>query len=143
MKRLRIYLWFAAFIFLANGWLCYVLSSWNVVSSDQAPIWQNLLTWAAVISQLPSLPISRVIADFFGLSYTGWAITTSIISVFIYFPVIHLTEPWGSGLSARSISRKATSFSSSLRPCGLMRKNHPSSAPLNKTNTLSHSEKHA
>lgn len=144
MKRLRIYLWVAAFIFAANGWLCYLLSSWKILSFDQPPIWQNALTWIAVLSQLPSLPLSRIIADFFDLSYPGWAITTSVISILIYFPIIHLARPWRTPrVKVRSIYRSVADFSSSLNPCGSARKKLPPSPALNETNALSQSEKHA
>jgi len=49
MKRLRIYVWFAAFVFLANAWLCYAFSSSNVLSSDLSSIWQRVLTYIALI----------------------------------------------------------------------------------------------
>ena len=142
MKRLRIYVWFGVYIFLANGWLCYVLSSWKFTSSDQ-PIWQSALTEIALVSQLPSLPLSRVVADFFDLSYPGWAITTSVISILIYFPLLRLVRPWRPLGRVRSIFRHVTAFSSSLNPCGSARKNEPPSAVPGETNSLSQSEKHA
>lgn len=120
MKRFRVYVWLAAFIFVANAWLSYVLPLWK--TSDQLPIWQKGLTWIAVVSQLPSLPLSKIVAEFFDLSYPGWAIATSVISILIYFPLIHLFKPWHPRMRVRSISRKIISFSSSLRPCGSARK---------------------
>src|SRR5215471_17710241 len=104
MKQFRIYLWFAAFIFVANAWLSYVLPSSKVFASAQAPIWQVALTWIALISQLPSLPVSKAIADFFHLSYPGWAIATSVISMLIYFPLINLVKPWKPRVRVRSIA---------------------------------------
>ena len=143
MNRLRFYVWFGALIFLANGWLCYVFSSWKISSSDHPPIWQNALTEIALLSQLPALPLSKVVADFFDLSYPGWAITNSVISILIYFPLIHLRNPWRPRKRAHSIYHRVTDFSSSLNPCGSARKNHTSSTVPNDTNSLSHSEKHA
>jgi hypothetical protein len=143
MKRLLFYVWFGAFIFLANGWLCYAFSSWKISSSDHPPIWQDALTEIALISQLPSLPLSKIVADFFDLSYPGLAITTSVISILIYFPLIHLAKPWRPRVRVRSIYESVTSFSSSLNPCGSARKNHPSSAALQQTDSLPQSEKHA
>lgn len=96
-----------------------------------------------MISQLPSLPLGKIVAEFFNLSYPGWAIATSIISMLIYFPLIHLSKPWRPRARVRSISRQLLAFSSSLNPCGSARKNPPSSAALMETNTLSQSEKHA
>lgn len=116
MKRLRIYVWVAAFVFLANAWLCYAFSSSNIFSSGQSSIWQRVLTDIALISQLPSLPFSKIVADWFGVSYPGWAITTSVISILIYFPLIGLVRPWRPRARARSISRKILAFSSSLNP---------------------------
>ena len=141
MKRFRIYVWVAAFIFAANAWLSYVLPSSKSFSPDQSPMWQVLMTRIAVISQLPSLPVSKAIADFFNLSYPGWAITSSVVSMLIYFPLIHLLKPWKPRVRLNSISQKLSAFSSSLNPCGCARKNH--SSALNETNALSHSEKHA
>ncbi|SRR5579862_1309419 len=122
MKQFRIYVWLAAFFFVANAWLSYVLPSSKMLSSDQLPIWQNILTRIAVMSQLPSLPISKVVADYFDLSYPGWAITTSIVSVIIYVPLIHLIRPWKPRVRLESISRKLAAFSSSLNPCVRARK---------------------
>jgi hypothetical protein len=122
MKRLSIYVWFAAFIFVANAWLGYVFPFSKNFSSEPAPIWQNVLTRIAVVSQLPSFPLSKVIAEFFDLSYPGWAITNSVVSILIYFPLINLVRPWRPGLRVRSISRKLVAFSSSLNPCGSIRK---------------------
>lgn len=115
MKRLRIYVWCAAFVFLANAWLCHVFSSQKIFSSD-LPIWHNVLTHIALISQLPALPLSKIIADWFGVSYCGWALATSVISIVIYFPLIELARPWTVCVSMRSIFRKAADFSSSLKP---------------------------
>lgn len=122
MKRLRIYVWFAAFVFLANAWLCHVFSSREIFSSNPPPIWRNALTHIALISQLPSLPLSRVVADWFDLSYCGWSLATSVISIVIYFPLIHLARPWTLRVSMRSIGRRAALFSSSLNPCVRARK---------------------
>lgn len=116
MKRLRIYVWFAAFVFLANAWLCHVFSSREIFSSSQPPLWQNALTGIALISQLPSLMLSRIVADWFGVSYPGWALATSVISIVIYFPLIHLAKPWTLRVNVSSIYRKAAAFSSSLNP---------------------------
>jgi hypothetical protein len=129
MKRLRIYVWFAAFVFLANAWLCYAFSSTNIFSSNQSPLWQRVLTDIALISQLPSLPLSRIVADWFGVSYPGWALATSVISVLIYFPLIHLSRPWTPRVGVRSIRRKVAAFSSSLNPCVPTRKRVKEPAP--------------
>lgn len=137
------YLWFAVFIFLANGWLCYELSSWKISSAEQPPPWQNALTEIALVSQFPSLTLSKVVAEYFGLSYTGWAITTSFISILIYFPLIQLSRPWNPRARLHSIRRNIGTFSSSLNPCGFARKNPPPSPTLKETNALSQSEKHA
>ena len=122
MKRLRIYVWFAAFVFLANAWLCHEFSSQKIFSPDQPSLWQNALTHIALISQLPSLALSKIVAEFFGLSYSGWALATSVISIVIYFPLIELARPWALRISMRSICRKAAAFSSSLNPCVPARK---------------------
>jgi len=116
MKRLRIYVWFAAFVFLANAWLCYAFSSSNVLSSDLSPIWQRVLTYITLISQLPALPFSKIIAEWFGVSYPGWALATSVISMLIYFPLINLAGPWALRLSMGSIRRNVAVFSASLNP---------------------------
>lgn len=136
-------MWLAAFFFVANAWLSYVLPSLKMSSSDQLPIWENVLTRIAVFSQLPSLPISKVIAEYFDLSYPGLAITTSIVSVIVYIPLIHLFRPWRPRVRMRSLGRKLAAFSSSLSPCGSARKAHPASTALNEADTLSQSEKHA
>lgn len=122
MKRLRIYVWFTAFVFLANAWLSHVFSSQKIFSSEQLPIWHNALTHIALISQLPSLALSKIIAEFFGLSYPGWALATSVISIVIYFPLIELARPWSLRVSMPSIWRKVAGFSSSLNPCVPARK---------------------
>jgi hypothetical protein len=122
MKRLRIYVWFAAFVFLANAWLSHVFSSQKIFSSDELPIWHNALTHIALISQLPSLTLSRIVADWFGVSYPGWALANSAISIVIYFPLIELARPWALRVSLRSIFRRTAVFSSSLNPCFPARK---------------------
>lgn len=116
MKRLRIYIWCAAFIFLANGWLSYALSSSTFFSAEQPPFWQKALTEIALFSQLPSLPVGKAVAEFFDLSYPTWAIATSVISILIYFPLIHLSRPWRPRVRVRSILLTVTAFSSSLNP---------------------------
>ncbi len=121
MKRLRIYVWTAAFVFLANAWLCHEFSSQKIFSSE-LPIWHSALTHIALISQLPSLPLSKIIADWFGVSYCGWALASSVISIVLYFPLIHLARPWTLSVSLRSIRRKAAAFSASLNPCVPSRK---------------------
>src|SRR5579862_4879403 len=121
MKQFRIYMWIAAFIFAANAWLSYALPSAKVFASDASPMWQVALTRIAVISQLPSLPVSKAVAEFFHLSYPGWAIATSVISMLIYFPLINLVKPWRPRVRVHSISRKLVAFSSSLNPCGSAR----------------------
>ena len=115
-------MWLAAFFFVANAWLGYVLPSLKNSSSVEPPIWQSVLTRIAVITQLPSLPLSKMVAEFFDLSYPGWAITNSVVSMLIYIPLINLVSPWRPGLRVRSISRKLVAFSSSLNPCGSIRK---------------------
>ena len=122
MKRLRIYVWFAAFVFLANAWLSHVFSSQKIYSSEQLPVWHNALTHIALISQLPSLALSKIIADWFGVSYSGWALATSVISIVIYFPLIELARPWRVRVNVTSIWRKVSVFSSSLNPCVPARK---------------------
>lgn len=122
MKSFRIYVWLAAFFFVANAWLSYVLPSSRMLSSDQLPGWENILTRIAVMSQLPSLPLSKIVAEFFDLSYPGWALTTSVMSMLIYFPLIHLLNPWRPRVRLESISRKLAAFSSSLNPCVQARK---------------------
>lgn len=122
MKRLRIYSWCAAFVFLANAWLCHVFSSQKIYSSEELPVWHNALTHIALISQLPSLPLSKIIADWFGVSYCGWALATSVISIVIYFPLIELARPWTMQVSLRSVRRNVTAFSASLNPRILVRK---------------------
>ena len=122
MKRLRIYAWFAAFVFLANAWLFYEFSSGKIFSSYEPPIWQKALTDIALISQFPSLPLSKAITDYFGLSYPAWALASSVISLLIYFPLINLARPWALRVSLRSIRRNVAAFSSSLNPCVPARK---------------------
>jgi hypothetical protein len=136
MKRLRIYVWFGAFVFLANAWLCYDFSAWKIPSPSQPPLWQSALTDLALVSQLPSLPLSKIVTEFFDLSYSGWALATSVISILIYFPLIHLARPWALRVSVRPIRRKVAAFSSSLNPCFPARKKDIKSPHLA-------SEKHA
>src|SRR5215472_2502795 len=135
MKRLRIYVWFAAFVFLANAWLCHEFSSQKIFSPDQPSLWQNALTHIALISQLPSLPLSKVVAEFFGLSYCGWALATSVISIVIYFPLIHVASPWKLPVNVGSIRRKVAAFSASLNPCVTARKKAENRATDTKDNT--------
>src|SRR5579871_1815725 len=120
MKRSLVYVWCAAFIFAANAWLSYVLPSKEFL--DQSPFWQVALTRIAVISQLPSLPVSEAVAEFFDLSYPGWAIANSVVSMLVYFPLIHLVKPWRPRVRLNSISHKLAAFSSSLNPCCPTRK---------------------
>jgi hypothetical protein len=85
-----------ALVVAANLWLMHVLSGWKILPGDGSspPPWQSALNWAltwlATLPQIPSLILGKQIADAFGLSEVGWAITVSALSVAIYFPLIYL-----------------------------------------------------
>jgi len=84
MRRTSLYyVWVGVLIFLANSWLYCALSTWTTSFSLQPSpaLWQEGLTWLATIPQLPSLFVSKAVAEYFNLDEVGWTITTTLVSI--------------------------------------------------------------
>src|SRR5262249_13829618 len=99
MRRSWLYVWTAVFVLLSNTWFCHVMTEWvsarDLFTFRQPASWESplrALTALAMIPQLPSMIVSAAITNVFDLSVLGWGLTTSIVSILIYFPLIHFAN---------------------------------------------------